>query len=90
MFDKIKKLKMTNRVAFDVGTTLMAMATVVGMLELSTHSINKVIAPLQPVYVANHSSSDFSNSMRREKEEAGTVYVSYSESQRTPGRAGKY
>ncbi|HEY4964002.1 MAG TPA: hypothetical protein VIH90_04870 [Candidatus Saccharimonadales bacterium] len=90
MFDKIKNLKITDKVALDVGTTLMAMATVVGMLELSTHSINKAILPLQPVYVANHSSSDFNNPMRREKEESGTIYVSYSESQRTPSRAGKY
>ena len=83
-------MKITDKVALDIGTSLMALATVVGMLEISTHSINKAIVPLQPVYAVNRSGGDFNNPMRREKEEAGTVYVSYSESQRTPGRAGKY
>jgi hypothetical protein len=90
MFDKIKNMKIADKVALDVGTSLMTMATVVGMLELSTHSFNRTVVPLQPAYVSNHSGSDFNNSFRREKEEAGTLYVSYSESQRTPGRAGKY
>ena len=90
MLEKIKIVNLKNKVALDVGTSLMALATIVGMLELSGHSLNKIALNMQPVYASSHNQNELNNPMRREKEEAGPQYISYSESQRTPSRAGKY
>ena len=75
-----------------LGVFIMTAATVVGMLELSNHGVNRYILPAQTATVTvNNSQNDInSNQIRREKEETATEseFVSYSQSQRTPPRSG--
>jgi len=61
-----------------LGFGLMATAAVVGTVDLPSDD-KKVIIPRD-----NH------NQLRREREETAPHFISYSEIQRTPGRAGKY
>jgi hypothetical protein len=79
-------------VAAQSGMLLMATAATFGMLELPDHPDKRVIVPTRPVFAfADESAPTGSdNTLRREREEAGPHYISYSVSQRTPGRSGKY
>lgn len=76
-------------IAQQAGLVLMTAAATLGLVELSNHP-NKIILPNQPILspVAEHGGSD-SSTLRREREEAGPHYVSYSAYQRTPGRSGR-
>jgi hypothetical protein len=90
MLDKTNIIKNIRNTSFEIGTIVMTIAAVVGMLELPAHNPNRVFAP-QSVNISSSSNlSELNNPVRREKEEGGQVFVSYAESQRTPGRTGKY
>ena len=69
-----------------LGFALMTIATVAGLVEMPERPIKAAL--LAPAYVVNNQSSD-SNPLRREREEAGPHYISYSATQRTPGRTGR-
>lgn len=73
------------------GVLLLTAAVTFGMLELPDHS-KRVIVPSQPLpeSVDNENTNHNSNTLRREREETGPHYISYSVTQRTPGRAGKW
>jgi hypothetical protein len=73
------------------GILLMATAATLGMLELPDNPDKRVIVPSRPVFAfaGENTQSDTDNTLRREREEAGPHYISYSVSQRTPSRHGK-
>lgn len=66
----------------------MTAAATVGMLELPDHPNARIVVPSQPALVAVTSGED-TNPLRREREETAPHHISYSETQRTPGRTGK-
>ncbi len=84
-----------NEVAKNTGLVLMALAATIGMVELPEHPNSKIIINAQPVFafatenIAENTASESKSSQRREREEAGPHYVSYSAAQRTPGRTGR-
>ncbi len=71
---------------------LMTAAVTLGMLELPDKGASKIVVPSQPAFELAGSNSEDSgnNPLRREREEAGPHYVSYSVNQRTPSRSGKH
>lgn len=73
------------------GLMLMTLAVTLGMAELPHHTEKRVVMPSQPVFeaVAAGGGDNTPNSLRREREETGPHYVSYSVTQRTPGRTGR-
>jgi hypothetical protein len=75
-------------VAQQLGMVLMATAATVGMLELPDHPNSRLIVPNQPALVAV-TAEEGNNPLRREREETAPHHISYSETQRTPGRTGK-
>jgi hypothetical protein len=92
--NKTKTAKIQQRladVAAQSGMLLMATAATIGMLELQEHPGDKRVAvPHQPSFAfAGETSHTGNDSQRREREEVGPHYVSYSVAQRTPGRAGR-
>lgn len=80
-------------VATQSGMLLMATAATIGMLELPEQPDKRVVVPHQPAFAFATENSDNKlqdNSLRREREETGPHYISYSVAQRTPGRTGKF
>lgn len=71
--------------AQQIGILLMTLAATIGMVELPDHLNSKIITPSQPAFAYATSGND-QNPLRREREESAPHYISYSESQRTPGR----
>ncbi len=78
-----------NSLAMQAGVVLMTAAATLGMIELPDHS-NKVIVPNQPAFAMATNQSEQPNPLRREREESAPHHISYSETQRTPGRTGKF
>ncbi len=79
-------------IAANAGLLLMTAAAATLMLEVPDHPDKRAVLTPQPVYsspgqVAEHEMPG--SSMRREREETGPHYTSYSVAQRTPGRTGK-
>ena len=84
---KNNNLKRLTTAIEQVGFTLMTIAAVAGMIEVQDRPLRTAV--VSPVFAfANEGSG--SNPERREREEAGPHYVSFSAFQRTPGRTGKY
>jgi hypothetical protein len=75
--------------AAQFGFLLMAAAATVGMMELPEHFNSRVATPGQPTLALVAERGADQNAQRREREETGPHYVSYSVSQRTPGRSGR-
>lgn len=81
-----------NNIAANAGLLLMTAAATTLMLELPDHPNAKATLNTQPVFSAPGSATEQqmpNNEMRRERDETGPHYISYSISQRTPGRTGK-
>lgn len=78
-------------VAKHTGIVLMTVAATLGMVELPEHPNSKVALSTQPsfVFATENVSAEHQSSQRREREESGPHYVSYSAAQRTPGRTGR-
>ncbi len=75
--------------AQQAGVGLMAVAATFGMVNPSDHD-KRVILPSQPVFsLVNEPTEQGGSTLRREREEAGPHYISYTVAQRTPGRSGK-
>jgi len=71
---------------------LMTVAATFGMIDLPAQPDKRAIMPLQPAFgwvgeTANREVQP--TQLRREREETGPHYVSYSVTQRTPSRTGK-
>lgn len=86
-----QKIKINNTnitaISRQLGFALMTIATLAGLVEMPERPMKAAL--LAPAYAVGSQSSD-SNPLRREREEAGPHYISYSATQRTPGRTGKY
>lgn len=80
------------QVSQQAGLLLMAAAVTIGMIELPEHPNNKVVVPNQPAFAIANNGGDANpnNPLRRESEETGPHYISYSVNQRTPSRTGKW
>jgi hypothetical protein len=75
----------------EIGLTIMAMATMLGIVDIPEHTYKAVPVTLQTSkYSTFNQNYQNSNPLRREKEENATEYVSYGEVERTPSRSGKY
>lgn len=82
----INQLQKTSR---QLGLVLMSTAAIAGLVELPEDTRSRAVVPSQPAFAfANEMAGDHQNPLRREKEEAGPHYVSYSAAMRTPGRTG--
>ncbi len=68
----------------------MSLATIVGMMRMPNHSVNRYVLPGQVIRVETNNTDDINNPVSREKDDVVPAYVSYSETQRTPSRSGKY
>ena len=75
------------KIAGQAGLILMTAAVTLGMLELPEHG-SRIVLPNQPA-PAGENGEEKSNPIRREKEETGPHYISYTVAQRTPGRSGR-
>ena len=87
----VNPIENINEVAKQAGVILMTAAATVGMVA-PDHFKNRVATvPGQPIFasVENDQNGDQNNTLRREREETGPHYISYSVTQRTPGRTGK-
>ena len=82
---KINSQNITS-VTRQLGFALMTIATLAGLVEIPERPLKAAI--LTPAYVINSQGSD-TNPLRREREEAGPHFISYSATQRTPGRTGR-
>ncbi len=88
----VKPLERLARISQQAGIVLMTAAVTVGMLDMPEQD-RRVIVPNQPAFAfADNNESGSNNPLRREREseETGPHYISYSVTQRTPGRTGKY
>ena len=72
-----------------LGMLLMTAAAIVGMLEITDHPNKVMVGNQQPVFAYAGHSGDDQNAQRRERDETGPHYTSYSIGQRTPSRTGK-
>ncbi len=78
-----------NTVAMQAGLILMTAAATIGMVELPEHP-NKVAINMQPVFAVASDNASEPNPLRREREETAPHFISYSVTQRTPGRTGRF
>lgn len=84
--------KQIQNIATSAGLLLMTAAATTLMLEVPDHPDKRAILTPQPAFAAPGQIAEQEmpgSSMRREREETGAHYVSYSVMQRTPGRTGK-
>lgn len=87
---KNKVYKNMSQVANTAGVLMMTAAATLGMVEIPNHPNKVAIAP-QPVFEAVDPGK-FMNELgqiRREREETHPHAISFSVSQRTPGRTGR-
>src|SRR5438309_873409 len=77
--------------AMNVGLVLMAVAATAGIIEVPHSEEKRALITHQPVFAfaGNQADNSFDHSQRRERDDIGPHYVSYSAFQRTPGRTGK-
>ena len=78
--------------ATNAGILLMTAAVTTGLMEMPNHPDRRVVVPNQPAVAMASQPTDQpgqGSQLRREREEVGPHYVSYSVTQRTPGRTGK-
>ncbi|HTB48607.1 MAG TPA: hypothetical protein VK712_00830 [Verrucomicrobiae bacterium] len=69
------------------GILIMAAAVSFGMFD---HSSNRVVLPGRVALAPASENEELNNPLRRESQETAPQYISYSETQRTPSRSGKY
>lgn len=93
MANKTKTTKSTIDQITDVtqsaGLLLMTAAVTLGMVEIPRHENSKIVVPNQPAFANVGDSVETNSTLRREKEEHGPHFVSYTMIQRTPSRTGK-
>lgn len=88
MTQKYKKNKNNLTVGRSLGLAVMTLAAVVSLVEIPEHNLKPaVIAPALASVIEEVRGP---NPERREREEAGPHYVSYSANQRTPSRSGQF
>ena len=96
MANKTKNKSTANQIqslAANAGLLLMTAAATTLMVKVPEHNDKRAVLVPQPAYSAPGQIAENEmpgNSMRREREETGPHYVSYSVAQRTPGRTGKF
>jgi hypothetical protein len=80
-------------IATSTGVLLMTAATTLGLIDMPNQPDKRVVLNVKPVFaeVGEIGQPELPGSqLRREREETGPHYISYSVAQRTPGRSGKY
>jgi hypothetical protein len=83
--------KSLDQISQQIGLVLMAAAATFGIVELPDRASAKVVVPSQPTFAfATQLSQEGNNPLRREREESAPHYISYSVTQRTPGRTGRF
>lgn len=89
---KKQKTEITDKITQAAGTAgiaLMAAAVTLGLVEIP-HEDKKVVLPMQPAFAhASENSNGGHEELRRERDEIHPHTISYSVTQRTPGRTGK-
>jgi hypothetical protein len=66
----------------------MAVAATAGLIDVPEQHERRAMLSTTPVYAfAGEQQQNDTNTLRRERDEAGPHYVSYSAYQRTPGRS---
>lgn len=73
-----------------LGMAVMLTAATAGLVELPERDKKAIIIPNKPVFEFATENNEPGNALRREREETAPHHISYSETQRTPGRTGKY
>jgi hypothetical protein len=89
---KQTKTDKLSQLARQAGFLLMAGIATIGMTDMPDHLSSRVVVPGQPVFAYANGGIEFNeqgNSMRREREDLESHYISYSVVQRTAGRHGK-
>ena len=95
MSNKTKTLENTvvdraQEIGAQAGFLMMAAAATLGMIEMPEHFNQRVVATAQPAFaLVEEHGAGHDNAQRREREETGPHYTSYSVAQRTPGRSGR-
>lgn len=94
MSSKIEKIEINiagkaQEIATRAGFLLMATAATIGLVELPEHFNTRVVAPGMPAVMLVAEQTGEHGPQRREREETGPHYISYSVTQRTPGRSGR-
>lgn len=78
-----------SQVAQQAGLMIMAAAATFGMLEAPADTDKRIVVPNQPVFAFANEDEELNNPIKREQQETGPQYISYSVSQRTPARSGR-
>lgn len=76
-----------SEIAEKAGMIVMTAAAISGFFELPSHGIVRVALPGQSSLAFANLDDELNSPVRREREEAGPHYVSYSVSQRTHSRS---
>lgn len=86
-----QQVEKLSHIAQQAGLMLMTAAATLGMLEAPDKVNSKIVVPNQPsfAFAENNIEDSMNNPIRREREETGPHYISYSVSQRTPSRSGR-
>lgn len=76
--------------AANLGLALMSIAVVTGLVEIPVHDKARAVLPIKAELApAPAVAENAESTLRREKEESGPHYVSYSVAQRTPARSAR-
>lgn len=90
--NKLSNFEIARNVASHIGIFLMSAAATFGMLEMPDHGRAQIVVPSRAIFAfageSNTPEPANANSIRRERDDVETHYVSYSETQRTPSRSG--
>jgi hypothetical protein len=77
------------KLAATAGMLLMSIAALSGVFDYQDQSHGRIVLPSRPTFAFALENDQGSNPLRREREEIGPHFISYSETQRTPSRTGK-
>ena len=91
MKSEIKIPNYLKKYSTEAGLTIMALATIIGLVDIPDHTVKVAYITPQPIKYGNvNGVNQETNPMRREKEENSTEYLSYSEAERTPSRSKRF
>jgi hypothetical protein len=95
MNSKIKTENLSNKfnnLSYGLGVVMLSLASTYGMLDLPQHARAQILSTSRPAfaYANSNDNSGKNNPIQKTREETEQNYVSYSVSQRTPGRSSKH
>jgi hypothetical protein len=94
MYSKTKNENLSekfNQISTGIGIAVLSLASTYGMIDLPSHA-RAIVPTTRPAfaYANDNYANSGSNPVQRTREETEQHYVSYSVSQRTPGRSSKH